>query len=150
VVQRWIAIISMACALMLLGAKAHGLLVEYRHQRSFEHSFKPNQPIRFKINLREVLIDDRGTSLATFGSQGHRQMCVVPADLRAAEASKACSKEPDAAIVSVCLTGKCPASGSDGIPAIIAGGLHTLGWVCAAVRQRGLLFIDKQGNCLAP
>lgn len=149
-VQRWITIMGMACALMLLGAKGRSLLVELHNLQSFYHPIKPNRPMRFKIDLRELLIDDRGTSLATFASQGHHHMCVISADVDAPDAAKLCSKEPGVAMVTVCLTGKCPPSEFGTIPNIRAGGLSTLALICAAVRRKGLLFVDSQGNCVAP
>jgi hypothetical protein len=135
---------------VLLGAKARSLLGELRNQQALDPSIKPDHPTRLKIDLRELLIDDRGTSLATFASQGHRNMCVVSADVAAADATKACSKEPDAAIIRVSLTGKCTPSGFGAIPSIIAGGLSTLARICAAVRRKGVLFVDSQGNCVTP
>ncbi len=85
-----------------------------------------------------------------FASHGHKHMCVIAADLGTEDASKACSKERDVATVSVCLTGNCPAREFGAIPSIKAGGLETLGWICEAVRRRGVLFIDSQGNCVTP
>jgi hypothetical protein len=77
-------------------------------------------------------------------------MCVVSADVDAPDAVKLCSKEPGAAMVIVCLTGKCPPSEFGTIPIIRAGGLSTLAPICAVVRRKGVVFVDSQGNCVTP
>ena len=147
--ERAIVLASMALALILLATKTYGLLHSVRDGLHGGQTH-PARPRRFKVDSRDLLLDNRGTSVAAFARQRGSELCVVSSGLEASAAAGLCAKRSGSAIVSLCLTQGCTGAAMADVPTIASGGVRTLASVATALRSGSVLFMDANGNCLAP